>query len=118
MRPTSAEPTSGTHQHLAARRAAGPVLRHTEGSRFLEAGVSPFFTTRGGFKMPWLKPAHRVVRLSTGGIGTHFEKLEDRIAVAATATLAAGGIIFDGAPQLFAHNEAPPLPRSSGGGST
>src|SRR2546423_13607814 len=66
--------------------------------------------------MPWLKPAHRVIRLSIGGIGTHFEKLEDRVAIAATATLAAGGIIFDGAPQLFASNEAPLLPRSSGSG--
>jgi len=63
--------------------------------------------------MPWLKPSHLVVRLSTRGIGTVFEKLEDRVAVAATATLAASGIIFDGAPQLFAH-EAPPLPRTGG----
>src|SRR2546423_3082512 len=68
--------------------------------------------------MPWQKPAHRVIRLSIGGIGTHFEKLEDRVAVAATATLAAGGIIFDGAPQLFASNEAPLLPRSSGSGGS
>src|SRR2546421_10395511 len=68
--------------------------------------------------MPWQKPAHRVIRLSIRGIGTHFEKLEDRVAIAATATLAAGGIIFDGAAQLFASNEAPLLPRSSGSGGS
>src|SRR5437899_157374 len=67
--------------------------------------------------MPWHKPSHRVVRLSTCyAASASFEKLEDRVAVAATATLAASGIIFDGAPQLFATNEPPPLSRTAGSG--
>src|SRR5438552_8279240 len=66
--------------------------------------------------MPWQMPSHRVGRLSTRG-AIQFEKLEDRVAVAATATLAAGGIIFDGMPQLIVPNEQPPLPRQVAGTS-
>src|SRR4051794_41952957 len=65
--------------------------------------------------MPWLKSFGRVSgsnSIAWGGL----EKLEDRVAVAATATLAAGGIIFDGAPQLFATNEPKPLSRAAGSG--
>ena len=58
--------------------------------------------------MPWHTPSHGVgLSICSGPV--HFEKLEDRVAVAATATLAASGIIFDGAPQLMVSNEAPPI---------
>src|SRR5258705_9339815 len=68
--------------------------------------------------MPWHKPSHRVVCLPASYVpSAHFEKLEDRVAVAATATLAASGIIFDGAPQLMVTNEAPPLERAGGSGA-
>ena len=44
--------------------------------------------------MPWLNSFGRVgSTISSGSSG--LEKLEDRIAVAATATLAASGLIFD-----------------------
>src|SRR3954471_10965423 len=49
--------------------------------------------------MPWLKTFGRVVRPSLNFNSSNLEKLEDRIAVAATATLAASGLIFDGAEQ-------------------
>src|ERR1043165_7361743 len=66
--------------------------------------------------MPWHTPSRGFVRPSIDRIGAAgFEKLEDRVAVAATATLAAGGIIFDGAPQLVVANEPPPIARPTTG---
>src|SRR6185295_17834367 len=66
--------------------------------------------------MPWHTPSRGFVRPSTDRISAAaFEKLEDRVAVAATATLAGSGIIFDGMPQLIVPNEPPPLARPTTG---
>src|SRR5689334_13789279 len=66
--------------------------------------------------MPWHTPSRGLVRPSTDRIAAAaFEKLEDRVAVAATATLAGTGLIFDGMPQLIVPNEPPPLARPNSG---
>src|SRR6185436_4989127 len=66
--------------------------------------------------MPWHTPSRGFVRPSTDRISAAaFEKLEDRVAVAATATLAGSGIIFDGMPQLIVRNELPPIARTKTG---
>src|SRR3954471_20600697 len=66
--------------------------------------------------MPWHTPSRGFDRPSTDRISAAaFEKLEDRVAVAATATLAGSGIIFDGMPQLIVRNELPPIARAKTG---
>src|SRR5215212_9840239 len=61
--------------------------------------------------MPWLNSIGRVgSTVSTGSGSLGLEKLEDRIAVAATATLAASGLIFDGATQAVVAAPSPAQP--------
>jgi hypothetical protein len=63
--------------------------------------------------MPWHTPSRGFVRSSTDRMAAAgFEKLEDRVAVAATATLAASGIIFDGAAQIIVPKELPPISKA------